>query len=50
MPLVSWIIICAVALVVGFYQKTKFDNAIRRRRMELQAQKSQPSSNPQKEQ
>lgn len=49
MPLVYWIIILAVALVVGLYQKTKGDNAIRRRRMELESQKSERSSNPLKE-
>jgi hypothetical protein len=48
-PLVYWIIILAVALVVGLYQKTKGDNAIRRRRMELESQKSERSSNPLKE-
>ena len=48
-PLVYWIIILAVGLVVGLYQKTKGDNAIRRRRMELESQKSERSSNSQKE-
>ena len=49
MPLVIWIIILVAALVVGLYQKSRFDKAIRRRGMELEAQKYQ-QSNPQKEQ
>jgi ribose/xylose/arabinose/galactoside ABC-type transport system permease subunit len=48
-PLVIWIIILVAALVVGLYQKSRFDKAIRRRGMELEAQKYQ-QSNPQKEQ
>jgi len=48
-PIWYWIIIIAAGLAVGQYQRTKGNSAIRRRRMELESQKSEGASGPMKE-
>jgi hypothetical protein len=48
-PPLYWIIIVAIGLVVGLYQKYKGDNAIRRRRVELDSQRFEASSHPHEE-
>jgi len=46
MPVTYWYVIIGLALVVGLYQKLKGNNAVQRRRIELEAQRSRGTQNP----